>query len=330
MKRLMIPAFALIMFGLAFSPAHGASKGTVIEITPPARSVMLQESVRVDDKVVYLGDIFTNTGHKGNIALTYAPKPGKRAVYDARWLARVAKAYQLNWRPLSHRDHVVIERTSSIITQDEIADRLREELADRGVDPNMEIHFSNRQLRLHIAGANNGQIGFDDVSYDRHSNRFTALVHVPAGDPAAPRMRITGRLYHTTEVPVAAHRLLKGDIINEGDLRWVRVRTSRLQNDAVSNLEDLIGKSPRRGIREGDPIRSSAIQDPVLVEKGSLVTIILRARKMYLTAQGKAMQSGSDGDVIRISNTQSNKTIEAIVIGNGQVAVRQSSLLALN
>lgn len=330
MNRFFVATFALFTFGIASTSALGASEGTVIEITPPVRHVMLQDSVRIEGKVIYLGDIFSNTGDKGNIALAYAPKPGKRAVYDARWLSRVAKAYQLNWRPLSHRDRIVVQRASSIITQDEIAEKLREELADRGVDPDMEIHFSNRQLRMHIAGDGNGEIGFDDIAYDRRTNRFTALVHIPAGDPSAPRKRISGRLYPTTEVPVAARRLLKGEIINKGDLRWVRVRTNRLQNDAVSNLQDLIGKSPRRGIREGQPIRTSAIQDPVLVEKGSLVTIVLRARKMYLTAQGKAMQPGSRGDVIRISNTQSNKTIEAEVVGAGRVAVRQNSLLALN
>ncbi len=330
MKHPFLSLVGLAILSVLAAPALAAQNATVIEIASPVRNIMLQESVRVDGKVIYLGDIFSNAGDKGNIALAYAPKPGKRAVYDARWLSRVAKAYQLNWRPLGRRDQVVVQRTSSVVTQEEIAEQLREALADRGVDPDMEIHFSNRQLRLHIAGEGNGEIGFEDITYDRRNNRFSAIIHAPANDATAPRTRITGRLYATTEVPVAARRLLKGDIINKADLRWLRVRTSRLQTDTVSDLEDLVGKSPRRGIREGQPIRTSAIQDPILVEKGSLVTIILRARKMYLTAQGKAMQSGSDGDVIRIANTQSNHTIEAEVIGSGQVAVRQSSLLALN
>ena len=58
--------------------------------------------------------------------------------------------------------------------------------------------------------------------------------------------------------------------------------------------------------------------------------IILRAKKMLLTARGKALQHGSEGDVIRISNTQSNQTIEAEVVGSGRVAVHQQILIALN
>ncbi len=320
-------SFAFSIWGS--SVAVGAEPLPHAELSNPSQRIMLRESAQIDGQIIYLGDLFSHTGDKASIALAYAPKPGKRAVFDARWLNRVARAYKLDWRPLSHRDHIVVQRASSVITRSEITEQLREVLIEYGADPDMEIQLSNRQLRLHVAGQGISEIGFENVSYDTHTHRFSAAVFAPIGDATAPRTRLTGRLYPTTEIPVAARRLLKGDIINKGDIRWTRVRTSRLQNDAVSNIDDLIGKSPRRGIREGQTFRASAVQDPVLVEKGSLVTIVLQAPQMFLTAQGKAMQSGSDGDVIRISNTQSNKQIEAEVIGAGRVAVRQSTLLAL-
>ncbi len=330
MKRILSAFILLASLGFAPSSAHAASNGLQLEKMGITPGVMLRESAMVSSKVIYLGDVFANTGDKGNIALAYAPGAGKRAVFDARWLYRVAKAYKLDWRPLTNRDQIVVQRVSSVITQDEIAEQLREHLADKGADPDMEIHFSNRLLQMHVVGEGIYDIGFEDVSFDPRSKRFSAIAHAPAGDPAAPRTRITGQLFDMTEVPVTARRILKGEVINKSDLQWVRVRTNRLQNDAVASMEELVGKTPKRGLREGVPIRSSAIQDPILVEKGSLVTIILRADKMLLTAQGKAMQPGSDGDIIRITNTQSNKSIEAEVIGSGRVAVRQSTLVALN
>lgn len=329
MLRIKIAFLALVLLGSGVPVALGGEEVPALGLSHPSQAIMLRESAQIDGQIIYLGDLFSHTGDKASIALAYAPKPGKRAIFDARWLSRVAQAYQLNWRPLTHRDHIVVQRTSSVITRAEIAEQLREALIEYGADPDMEIQFSNRQLSLHVAGEGINEIGFENISYDTHTHRFAVVVYAPVGDAAAPRTRLTGRLYPTTEIPVAARRLLKGDIINKGDIRWTRVRTSRLQTDAVSNIDDLIGKSPRRGIREGQTFRSSAVQDPVLVEKGSLVTIVLQARQMFLTAQGKAMQSGSDGDVIRISNTQSNKQIEAEVIGAGRVAVRQSTLLAL-
>jgi len=51
---------------------------------------------------------------------------------------------------------------------------------------------------------------------------------------------------------------------------------------------------------------------------------------MTLTAQGKAEEDGSRGDVIRVRNLQSNKTIEATITGPDSVAVNLGPRLAAN
>ena len=330
MGRVFLTFFMFTAIGFFQTSAIAGSKKSANTLSEFAPRVMLRDSALVDSKIITLGDVFVNTGDKADTALAYAPMPGKRAVFDARWLYRVAKAYKLNWRPLTNRDTIVVQRESSIISQEEITEQLRQTLVEQGADPEMEIHFSTRIVNIHIAGDGMSEVGFENVNFNTRTLQFSAMMHAPAGDPTAPRKRVTGRLHETTEIPVAARRILKGEIINKSDLRWLKVRTSRLQNDAISNLEDLIGKTPRRGIREGQAIRSSTIQRPVLIKKGSLVTIILRAKKMLLTAQGKALQPGSEGDVIRIANTQSNHTIEAEVIGSGRAAVRQPAIMAFN
>jgi len=156
------------------------------------------------------------------------------------------------------------------------------------------------------------------------------VIYAPAGDLSAKRVRVSGRLFKTMEIPVPSRRVLAGEVISRQDIKWIRVRASRLHTDIIVEEVDLVGKSPRRGLKAGYPVRSSTVRRPVLVPKGSLVTMILRAPKMLLTAQGKALQDGADGDVIRITNLQSDKIVEAEVIAAGQVAVRQTTLIALN
>ena len=77
-------------------------------------------------------------------------------------------------------------------------------------------------------------------------------------------------------------------------------------------------------------MQANSIRRPILVAKGSLVTIILKAPQMTLTAQGKALENGSDGDTVQITNTQSNKVIEAEVTGPGKVSVLAPNQLAMN
>ena len=67
-----------------------------------------------------------------------------------------------------------------------------------------------------------------------------------------------------------------------------------------------------------------------MVPKGGLVTIVLRSPKMVLTSQGKAINGGSEGDVIQVKNIQSKTVIEAKVTGPGRVIVRPNAILAMN
>lgn len=314
---------------LALALSHGfANAQTIAE--KPAAQVALKDSSRLDGKIIYLGDLFSNLSEtKREIAVAYTPAPGKRAVFDARWLYRVARSHKLKWRPLSRHDRIVIERTSTIINRDQIAEDVLSALLDEGADPDMEVEFGNRNLRLHVGGDELAVLGIDDAIFDARSLRFSAIIHAPAGDPAAKRVRITGRLHRTSEVPVPVRRILAGEVIRKEDLKWIKVRSRRLQRDIVHSDLDMIGMSPRRGLRTGQPIRTSAVRRPILVKKGSLVTIILNAPKMRLTAQGKANADGGEGDVIQIMNTQSKSVVEAEVIGPGRVTVRMTTQLAM-
>ena len=178
MKRSFLALSMLLATG--FTQASVAAAGTqtpTSALTELAPSVMLRDSALIDGKIIYLGDLFSNTGDKADIALAHAPKPGKRAIFDARWLYRVAKAYKLNWRPLSNRDVIVVQRTSSIISREEIAEQFLYILVERGADPEMEIHFSTRMLSMHVAGEGMFEIGFENVNFDPRTLRFSALIH---------------------------------------------------------------------------------------------------------------------------------------------------------
>lgn len=306
---------------LAATPAAGAE---------PGGQVILRGHVVVNSDLVLLGDIFTGAGDKADTPVAYTPAPGKRAVFDARWLSRVARAHGLNWRPTGIRDRTVVKRESFVIGRQEIEDVILAALIDRGANPGLEVELSNRMLRLHVAGDATATIAVEDAVFEPRTKRFTAIIVAPADDPSAKRIRVTGRLIKVSDVPVLARRVMSGEIIGEGDIEWIKVRSSRLQRDIILDAGDLVGKSAKRGLRAGKPVRASEVRRPLLVTKSSLVTIILRAPSLLLMSQGRALEHGSDGDTIRVINTQSNKVIEAMVIGPGRVTVRTLDTVALN
>ncbi len=169
-----------------------------------------------------------------------------------------------------------------------------------------------------------------EIQYNKLSRRFSGAIAVPTGNGSNKLARVSGRLFLTQEIPVLNRRIMAGQIIKGQDIKWVKVRSTRLQSGIIMSETDLIGHTPKRGIRAEYPIRISAVQRPVLVPKNSLVTIVLRTPKLFLTSTGKALENGADGDVIKIANSQSKTIIEAEVISSGRVSVRPQTQLAMN
>jgi flagellar basal body P-ring formation protein FlgA len=120
---------------------------------------------------------------------------------------------------------------------------------------------------------------------------------------------------------VLNRRIGAGDVIAAQDIAWMDMRQSRVDGDTVIGENQLVGRTPRRQAPANTPLRQRDIQAPQVVARNALVLMTLESRRMTLTAQGRALQEGAVGDVIRVMNTQSNRTIEARVTGINAVAV---------
>lgn len=316
----------------AASPDNGDAATAAGNAEPVAfdQPVTLNESVVVTGNYVRLGDVFANVGPLASEPITYAPSPGRKAVYDARWLFKIARHFGLPWRPFSMQDQTTVVRDSVIIDRGEIEDVIFDALVREGIDPEMSIELSNRSMRLYLPVDSDPEVAIEDVIYDERTRRFAAVIVAPANDPSPQRHRVTGQVHRMTEVPVLARRILADEVIRRNDIKWIRVRADRLSKDTLVSAADLIGMSPRNGLRTNTPVRKAEVEPPVLVERSSIVTIELRQPGMRLTAKGRALEDGAEGEVIRIANLNSNTVIEAQVAGPGRAVVDLGSALALN
>lgn len=301
-----------------------ASPATGVEIEAPAQDVTLNTHIVVDDNVVRLGDMFRNVGDQAEVAVAYAPEPGQQSLLDARWLYRVARAYKLDWQPLGSKIHAVVERASVTVPYDEVKTQILAALAQRGLDGDADIEFSSRFAEIHLPAGSHPTVDIESIDYFERTGRFTVVIGGP-GVASSARMRLTGRAFRTIDVPVLSTRVLRGDIIRDADVEYIRMNADRVQRDVIVDASELVGMTPKRGMRAGQPVRGIDISRPLLVPKNSLVMIVHRVHNMTLTAQGKALEAGADGDVIQIKNAQSNQVIEAEVIGPGRVAVKTLS-----
>jgi flagella basal body P-ring formation protein FlgA len=126
-----------------------------------------------------------------------------------------------------------------------------------------------------------------------------------------------------TEVDVAVLRndVARGAVIAEGDVEYKAIPQMRANASIVRAITDVAGMEARRALRAGELIRTNDLKRPTLVAKGSTVTMLFEAPGMRLSAVGRALTEGAEGDTITILNPTSYRKVEAVVIKAGTVRV---------
>ncbi len=119
--------------------------------------------------------------------------------------------------------------------------------------------------------------------------------------------------YVTVSTPVA-----KGDILSESVLTQAYQDQTLIRGDYLSDTKALIGVRSKRELKPGQPIRLSQV---CVVCKGDQVTLSAENSSMQIKTMARALQDGSFGDMIRLVNIRSGKTVQGKVNAVGSVVV---------
>jgi|TARA_B100000315_G_scaffold253125_1_gene291284 flagella basal body P-ring formation protein FlgA len=295
-----------------------------------ANAVQLRQSVAVSENVVTLGDIFMDLESAADSAVMRAPKPGKSMVLSTAKLLQLAKAEDIAWVPQFGDETLFIERLSDVIGRQEIFAALQETLALDGFDENYEFELSSHITPIHVAIGNSAAIDIVSLDIDSRHTRFSAMVAAPANDPAAQRVRVTGRIHRTEMLPVVIRRIDGGETIGEADVAWRRLRVSNIRNGTVASMSELIGMNARRPLRAEMAVRRADLTTPILISKGSSVRMVYRNGGLLLMALGRAIEDGAAGQEMRIMNLKSKKVVIAKATGPDTVIVSQNGLIGFN
>lgn len=121
-------------------------------------------------------------------------------------------------------------------------------------------------------------------------------------------------------IVVPARNIARGETIADSDLGYLSVPPARASAGAVTSMDELDGKQTRRFLHAGEPVRAGDVRAPILVAKGSTVTMTFVAPGITLTATGKAMSEGGLSESVTVLNPVSYRQIAATVTGAGTVS----------
>lgn len=290
-----------------------------------ARSAMaasLKSVSVINSDTLKLGDLFEGITRNADYVIGPAPQPGKDMVLNARTLYRIAVALDMPWRPKSSGDQIVIRREATIVSYATIENSLKEKLEEKGVRGNFNIALNSGQPTMILPNELPENVVVSSITHDHQKDYFQATLVAPSIENPVKKILVAGLVERMIEVPVLRSNLQNGDIIGKNDIDMIEVPQKTLQNNVIMDTEDMIGLTPRRIAHAGKFLMEGSLSKPLLVSRGDRVSITFYEGPLTLTAKGKALQSGAKGDLVRVTNIGSSRTIDAMIVGQNEVMAR--------
>jgi flagella basal body P-ring formation protein FlgA len=165
------------------------------------------------------------------------------------------------------------------------------------------------------------------VRFEPRSNRFDVTFEIANSGVAAPtKLRFTGTAIETVEAAVLARGVERNEVIKSSDVVTERRPKAEVGGD-VAPRDRAVGMQARKQLRAGQALKIADLAKPDLVQRDQSVTLIYESTGLFLTIRGKALEGGTEGDVVSVMNLQSKRTVSGVVTGRGQVSISTPRLL---
>jgi flagella basal body P-ring formation protein FlgA len=251
----------------------------------------------------------------GDAVVSYSPAPGTRRVFTSAELRRIGAPYGVDVAPDAA---ACFEWRLQTLTNDTVRAAIRDSL----LSPDARIDV------LAIGGnqAPEGKVSFP-------------LSGLLASTITGPETPVTWRgevLYHgsrkfsiwarvkisaTMTRVVATQVVLPGQTVAPDQVRIETYDDFPLRNDIARNLEEVVGRMPRRPLGIGLPVFRADLIEPFQVRRGDLVDVTAISGAAQLHMPALAETQGRQGDMITLKNAQSGKTFRARIEGKDKALV---------
>ena len=147
---------------------------------------------------------------------------------------------------------------------------------------------------------------------------FTTPAHaMPAVAPVKPASPAPAAT--TGQVVVATINLQAGQVLHPEHLKLEKLDTDKISKAHYLELAGLEGQELVRAVRAGEAIRMSDLRQATLIRRGDVVVMTVGTPGTFqISVKAEAMQDGKMGEQIKLRNTESGRTMSAIVTGKGQ------------
>ncbi|EKN3442310.1 flagellar basal body P-ring formation chaperone FlgA [Yersinia enterocolitica] len=155
---------------------------------------------------------------------------------------------------------------------------------------------------VRVAAPANGQRDISRLRYD-----------ISCPDTQGWEVSVTVKPDIYLPVWVAKNTLERGKVVAPDDIELKKKNISTAQGGYITDPDEIIGLTVKRRIRGLQVVISSQLEQPVLVARGQQVLMIAEQDGIEARMLGEALKNGRKGELIKVRNLSSKRTVTAIV-----------------
>ena len=187
-----------------------------------------------------------------------------------------------------------------------LVERLAGEVEPAGIEPQGEA----RDLVL-PAGETSFAMSLQSGSVA--AGAMTVLVEAIVTDGRGARTSrsttVHFRVNAHADVVVAVRDLPRRTLLGAADVRRERRPVSRLPLNALRDPGDAVGKEVTRPVAPGEVLTAHSVSAPLVIRRGSVVSLVLEGPNFKIVARGIAAEDGTLGAPIRVINQSSRREV---------------------
>jgi flagella basal body P-ring formation protein FlgA len=124
-------------------------------------------------------------------------------------------------------------------------------------------------------------------------------------------------------VLVAKELLKRGTLINPSMFVKAEMPALGMESQLLSDLKSLVNMELVRDLTPNTPLRSYDVKPAVLVKRGQEVIVSAgEGQGFQISLRAEALQDGGLGEQIRLKNSESGRSLSAVVTGPNEAKVR--------
>jgi flagella basal body P-ring formation protein FlgA len=184
--------------------------------------------------------------------------------------------------------------------------------------PSHVIEVSDLDARLKLTACDAPLEGFLPPG-GRLPGNTTVGVRCPGSKPWT--VYVPAEVKVKRPVVVTKHPLLRGSAIGKNDIRLEEREISGNIDAYIFDTEHVLGMIAKRPMAAATALKPAMLDAPLLVHRGQQIIILAEGSGLEVRMSGTALMDGSEGQLVRVKNTISQRTIEGLVIKPGIIKV---------